>query len=180
MRNPALLVAAVLLLSSCSWFSPNDESTRTVGTVIDDETVEVTVLRAIQAANPALGDAHINVNSYGGVVLLTGQVGGESDKQSAEQAIKGLRKVERVHNELEIAGPSSFLARQNDSWLTAKVKAQLVADDSVNADHFKVVTENSAVFLMGRVSRAESTKAVEIASNVFGVQRVVTVFDLMD
>ena len=180
MRNSALLITVFFLLSSCSWFSQNDASTRTVGTVIDDETVEVTVLRAIHEASPALSDAHINVNSYGGVVLLTGQVGSEGEKQSAEQAIKGLRKVERVHNELEIAGSSSFLARQNDSWLTAKVKAQLVADDNVNADHFKVVTENNAVFLMGRVTRVESTKAVEIASNVFGVQRVVTVFDLMD
>ena len=180
MRNSALLAVAVLLLGGCSWFSPNDESTRTVGTVIDDETVEVTVLRTIHAANPALRDAHINVNSYGGVVLLTGQIGSENEKQIAEQAIKGLRKVDRVHNELEIAGPASFLARQNDTWLTAKVKAQLVADERVNAEHFKVITENNAVFLMGRVTRAESTRAVEIASNVFGVQRVVTVFELID
>ena len=50
----------------------------------------------------------------------------------------------------------------------------------MNAEHFKVITENNAVFLMGRVTRAESTRAVEIASNVFGVQRVVTVFELID
>jgi osmotically-inducible protein OsmY len=179
-RNSIVVLALSALSAGCSWFGPNDVAVRTVGTVIDDESLEVTALRAIRHAAPGLLEAHVSVASYGGVVLLTGQVGSEADKQAAEGALKDLRKVERIHNELEIAGPTTFLARQNDTWLTAKVKAQLVADEHVNADHFKVVTENNVVFLMGKVARAESSKAVEIARNVYGVQRVVTLFDFLD
>lgn len=173
----ALISAGV---SACSWFAPNDVATRTVGTVVDDESLEVAAARALGRADPSLADAHINVNSYGGVVLLTGQVASDAARQAAEAALKDLRKIERIHNELEVAGPSSLVARQADTWLTTKVKAQLVADDNVNADHFKVVTENNVVYLMGKVTRAESARAVEVARNVYGVQRVVTVFDFLD
>ena len=175
-----LLAAMAACLGACSWFAPNDVAARTVGTVIDDESLEVAAARAIREADAGLADAHVNVNSYGGVVLLTGQVPSDTARAGAERALENLRKVERVHNELEIAGPSSLVARQADTWLTTKVKAQLVADESVNADHFKVVTENSVVYLMGRVTRAESTRAVDVARNVYGVQRVVTVFDYLD
>jgi osmotically-inducible protein OsmY len=175
-----LLAAMVACLGACSAFAPNDTAARTVGTVIDDESLEITAARAIRQSDPALAEAHVNVNSYGGVVLLTGQVPSDAARAGAERALENLRKVERIHNELDIAGPSSLVARQADTWLTTKVKAQLVADESVNADHFKVVTENSVVYLMGRVTRAESTRAVEVARNVYGVQRVVTVFDFLD
>ncbi len=179
---PRLLIVAGMTatLAACSWFAPNDVATRTVGTVIDDESLEVAAARAINKADPSLAEAHVTVNSYGGVVLLTGQVPSDAARQAAEGALRDMRKVERIHNELEIAGPSSLVARQADTWLTTKVKAQLVADDAVNADHFKVITENSVVYLMGRVTRADSTRAVDVARNVFGVQRVVTVFDYLD
>lgn len=177
----ALLLAVMSVgLGACSWFAPHDVAARTVGTVIDDESLELAAARAIRDADAALADAHVNVNSYGGVVLLTGQVPSDAARAGAERALDNLRKVERIHNELEIAGPSSLVARQADTWLTTKVKAQLVADETVNADHFKVVTENSVVYLMGRVTRAASTRAVEVARNVYGVQRVVTVFDYLD
>lgn len=175
-----LLAALAAGLGGCGTFAPNDTAARTVGTVIDDESLEITAARAIRQADPALAEAHVNVNSYGGVVLLTGQVPSDAARAGAERALENFRKVERIHNELEIAGPSSLVARQADTWLTTKVKAQLVADESVNADHFKVVTENSVVYLMGRVTRAESTRAVDVARNVYGVQRVVTVFDFLD
>lgn len=174
------LLALSLLCSGCSWFGPNDPVTRTVGTVIDDESIEIGAARAIDRATPTLATANVNVNTFGGVVLLTGQVASEEDKAAAERALADYRKVTRIHNELAIGAPTSLLARQNDTWLTTKVKAQLVADDSVNADRFKVVTENGVVYLLGRVSTAESTRGVEIARNVFGVQRVVTAFDVVD
>ena len=43
-----------------------------------------------------------------------------------------------------------------------------------------MVTENSIVYLMGLVTRAHADKAVEVAQKVFGVQKIVKVFEYID
>ena len=44
---------------------------------------------------------------------------------------------------------------------------------------FKVITENSVVFLMGRVTSREAQRATDIARSVGGVTKVVRVFDII-
>jgi len=43
-----------------------------------------------------------------------------------------------------------------------------------------VVTENSIVYLMGLVTRDHAQKSVEVAQKVFGVQKIVKVFEYID
>ena len=64
-----------------------------------------------------------------------------------------MRKVRTVHNELEIAGPTTMMARTNDAWLTTKVKTVLITNPETDAGRVKVVTENGVVYLMGLLSR---------------------------
>ena len=52
-----------------------------------------------------------------------------------------------MHNELQILQPSSALARSNDSWLTTKIKTQMLTDASVPGSRIKVITENGIVYL---------------------------------
>ena len=122
----------------------------------------------------------MGVTSFNGQVLLTGQVSSEEEKQAAGAAIKDLRKVRTVHNELEIAGPTSLVARTNDSWLTTKVKTALFTNEDTYAGRVKVVTENGVVYLMGLLSKAESEATVEKTRQVFGVQKIVKVFEYID
>lgn len=64
-------------------------------------------------------------------------------------------------------------SRPADSTLTAKVKAKLLSDDMLNAMKIDVDTENGTVFLSGVVDTPEQKKkAVQIAKNTEGVQRV--------
>ena len=172
-------ISGLLSLGACVLFYPDDPSNLSVGTVIDDKSTAVLAESQIRGAHTDLADAHIVVTSYNGVALITGQVPSAALKQAAEGALKDIRTIKSVHNELEIAGPTSLIARGNDSSLTGSVKARLVAERNISADHIKVVTENGVVYLMGLVSRAESDIAVNVASSVFGVQRVVTVFELL-
>ena len=171
---------ALLGLGSCALIDPGDPSNLSVGTVIDDKSTALLAERQIHDASPELHDAHIVVTSYNGVVLITGQVATVALKQTAEAAIKDIRTVKRIHNEIELAGPTSYIARANDGSLTTAVKARLVAEHNVSADHIKVVTENGVVYLMGLIRRSESEIAIEVARNVYGVQRVVTVFEFLD
>ena len=69
------------------------------------------------------------------------------------------------------------MARTNDSLLTMKVKTAMIFDENTEANRIKVVTENGVVYLMGLLTRNEADAAVTTARDVFGVQKIVKVFE---
>lgn len=180
-RVAALLVLPVftLTLPSCATFS-DDPRARTPGSMIDDEALEKVVEREIRKSDPELKGAHLVVVSYGGIVLLIGQVSTEELKNKAQAVTQGIAKVSKVHNEIGVGGPISYVARTNDGWLTSKVKGKLIVADDVPGRKVKVQTENGVVYLMGFLTRAEADAAVQSAASVFGVQQIVRVFEYLD
>jgi len=159
----------------------DNRGTRTIGSTIDDSLIETKAAVNIAKAHPDLDQAsHIVVASYNGVVLLAGQTPRAELKQLAEQAASSVQRVKRVHNEVQVLKPSSGLARSNDSWLTTKIKAQMLADASVPGSRIKVITENGIVYLLGLVTRQEGNRATRVAQGVSGVQRIVKLFEYID
>ena len=75
---------------------------------------------------------------------------------------------------------SSFGSRAYDAWLTTKVKTRLIYADDLDSAQVKIVSANSAVYLMGLVTRKEADLATEAASSVDGAARVVKVFEYID
>jgi len=150
---------------------------RTSGTQIEDQAIE---FKSMNRVRDAIGDrGHVAAVSYNRVVLLTGEVASEADKAAAEQAVQRVDNVRSIVNELEIMGPTSLTARSNDAILTSKVKATFVDAKDVFANAFKVHTERGIVYLMGRVTEREATRASELARTVSGVQKVVRVFEVI-
>ena len=180
LRTLGAIAFVLANLTGCALFYPDDPSNLSVGTVIDDKSTGLLAERQIHNANSDLANSHIVVTSYNGVALITGQVASDVLKKAAEDAIKDIRTIKRIHNELEISGPTSYIARTNDGTLTTAVKARLVAEKNFDSNHLKIVTENGVVYLMGLVTRAESDIGVQVARNVYGVQRVVTVFEFLN
>lgn len=61
----------------------------------------------------------------------------------------------------------------DDSWITTKVKSQLVAESETKASNISVETKEGKVILTGTAESAdESYKAAEIARGVKGVTSV--------
>jgi osmotically-inducible protein OsmY len=150
---------------------------RTAGAQIDDQTIE---LRASSAITAAVGDrAHVNATSYNRVVLLTGEVPTEADRAKVEAAVGRVENVRAVINELAVMPNSSIGQRTNDSITTGKVKAALFDAKGIQAAAIKVVTERGNVYLMGRVTDAESTIAGNTARGVAGVVKVIKVFEII-
>lgn len=149
---------------------------RTAGAQVDDETIELKVGDQIRTL---YGDrVHVNVTSFNGIVLLTGEVPDIAASASIATAAKGIEKVRSVHNEVVVTSPNSEMsARTNDSFITTKVKARFVEANKFPPNAVKVVTERAVVYLMGIVSRQEGTAAGEIAASTEGVARVVKVFE---
>ncbi len=150
---------------------------RTSGIYVEDENIELKANKLVYEA--LTGESHVNITSFKGNVLITGEVPDEAAKTKAGNVVLGIENVKSITNELTIGPKTSVSSRANDSYLTSKVKAQFVTENRFQANHVKVVTENSVVYLMGYVTQKEADAAAEIASNTSGVARVVKVFEYM-
>jgi osmotically-inducible protein OsmY len=150
---------------------------RTSGVLIEDQAIE---LKAVNRIREAVGErGHVNATSYNRIVLLTGEVASEADRSAIEQTVARIENVRSTVNELAVMGSSSLTARSNDAILTSKVKASYLDAKDLHASALKVVTERGTVFLMGRVTEREATRAAELARGVSGVQKVVRVFEIL-
>lgn len=150
---------------------------RTTGTVIEDQSIELKVMKALGDDEEIKAQAHYSATSYNQIVLLTGQAPTQAIRARIETLTRGIEKVRLVHNEITIAAPSSMVARTNDTLLTTKVKTKLFTEDQLNAGRIKVVSEAGVVYLMGLVSESEGDLAADIASRTSGVQKVVKLFE---
>lgn len=181
-----LIVAALPLLGGCVVAAVGgaaagglmvSEDRRTIGTMTEDQGIE---LRTSSRLDDKLRSAHVNVTSYNRQVLLSGEVPNAGARDEAERITRGVDNVRGVFNELQVSGNSSLTVRSNDSYLTSKVKARFLDGQKFSPLHVKVVTENSVVFLMGLVRRAEADAATEVARTTSGVQKVVRLFEYLD
>lgn len=176
------LIISSVLLQGCSVFMKDSEDygKRTLGTRLNDQRVESYAYKSISNAHPQLAEAHVDITSFNGTVLLTGQVPSEKLKALAAESVEGIRHARIIHNELEVAGPTSLVARANDNWLKTKVKSAMAFSDEARASRIKVVVEDGVVYLMGLLSRDEADSAVNVTRDVYGVQKIVKVFEYID
>lgn len=150
---------------------------RSMGAQMDDKTISVSVNQTIQ---DAIGkDSHVNVTCYNRQVLLTGEVPDADYKALAETAAMNVQNIKNIVNALAIGPNSSLNSRSSDSYLTARVKTALTDTEGISAGHIKVVSERSAVYLMGIVTAEEANIATRAASTVSGVRQVVRVFEIV-
>jgi len=151
---------------------------RTAGTVVEDESIEV---KAASRIRETLGDkARINVTSYNRQVLLTGEVGNETDKQTLTRLAESVDNVRGVVNESMVAPFTATLSQRSaDTFITGKVRASLMDAKDLQASAFKVTTENKVVYMMGIVTPREAKRAAEIARGVNDVTKVVRVFEVV-
>ncbi len=155
---------------------------RTAGSIIEDDAIKLRVSNALYDDKPLNDNSHINVTTFNGIVLLSGETPTQAFRTQADEIARAQEKVRRVYNELQIAAPSSMMTRSSDAWVTTKVKGSLVGLDIKGFDpsRVKVTTENGTVFLMGLVYHKEADAAVEATRKVGGVQRVVKLFEYLD
>lgn len=149
---------------------------RTTGIQVEDQAIE---LKGAARAREVAPSGHVNVTSYNRMVLITGEVGSDTDRTAVEQAVSRVENVRAVVNELAVMGNSSLSARSSDAVISGRVKAALIDAKDLQAPAFKVVTERGVVHLLGMVTEREAARAADVARNVNGVLKVVRVFELI-
>jgi osmotically-inducible protein OsmY len=153
---------------------------RTMGAKLNDNEIETASKVNIKKADPQLEHAHVSIDSFNGIVLLTGQVPSDELRNLVADTVYKLNPVREIHNELVVSEPTNFAARSQDAWISTKIKAQLLADSETESRRVHFVTENQAVFLMGIVTHAEADRIVNMVSHTADVQKVVKVFEYVD
>ncbi|HCI02541.1 MAG: phospholipid-binding protein [Oceanospirillaceae bacterium] len=181
-----MVVLATSLIVACSPANLSsepieiNEGSRSLGTVYNDQLIENIATDSIRRSSSLLRDAHFNVVSFNGIVLLTGQVPSEDTRVLAGAKTQLVVNVRKVHNALTIGPTSKALVRANDALITTQVKAMMIGETQFPATRVKVFTESGVVYLMGLVTQAEAKWSIDIASRARGVQKIVKVFEYID
>ena len=77
-------------------------------------------------------EVHITVTSYNGTVLLTGEAPKAELQTRIVNIASNVDKVKRVVNAIQITTPTTLPSRNNDTWITSKVKTRLLGTRDVD------------------------------------------------
>lgn len=189
MKQIFAIVVVALSLQGCFFVAGAAAGAAGIAVVYDHRKLEQ-ISRDQQIANSIYAtiltypkqkaNSHIAVTCYNQVVLLTGQTISAELRQQAEEIAQRTNGVKRVVNDVAIKGPSSSLTRASDSWITTKIRTQMLATKGLKSGSIKVLTENGTVYLLGVVTHEQGEIAIDIARQVAGVQKVVKIFQFND
>lgn len=153
-----------------------------VGNGISDSAITARVKTTL-ADDAHLQGSDIHVKTDDRVVTLRGKVVSEEQRRDAERMTENVRGVDSVDDELSIAGahvrahPAVARAERvgSDSWITTKVKSELIGDTETRGFDVHVTTVHGVVMLQGRLPTEHDILHVrDVAQQVQGVRRVDT------
>ena len=177
LASAALSGCAALIVGGAVGTALMVSDRRTSGVQIEDQAIE---LKALTRIRETVGErGHISATSYSRTLLLTGEVASEADSTALEQSLSRIENLRSTVNELAVMGSSSMASRSSDTVITSRVKASYLDAKDLQANAIKVVTERGTVYLMGRVTEREATRATDLARGISGVQKVVRVFEIV-
>lgn len=153
---------------------------RTVGTMVDDEGIELKASKYLSNNREIYEASKLDATSVNGNVLLTGQCRDKEYIEYIVTRVKAIPEVKNVINRIEMIEPLGMSERSTDTWITTKVKTQLLFGQQINSGRFKVITENRVVYLIGVVNHSEANRAVNVARGIDGVKKVVKIFEYME
>ena len=165
------LIAGTALLGTAACSSTRTQ--RAPGEQVDDATLLTSVKSAL-ASDPVTEAGEINVDVNRGVVKLAGYVDSSKEKQMAGDIARKVDGVQSVQNDISVKKSDESAGEViDDSILTAKVKAALIADSSTKAHQINVETQGGVVQLSGFVDNAAAkSAATNVAKSVTGVKDV--------
>lgn len=180
------IVCLILLLSNCVYTTAVSSgasavySRHSIQKGINDQLASIRTYGAIYVDHQKeYKDTHISVATFNNVLLLIGQVNDSQQKTAINLLAKEKSGANEIYNFTTIEKPTPAFVRVNDSWITSKIKAQLIAINEVDPTQIKVVTENGTVYLMGIIPPEQADIAVEVARTTAGVKKVVKIFSYL-
>jgi osmotically-inducible protein OsmY len=172
-------VSAPIVLASAGGTAAASSAGSSVGVPqqFDDLTIRSKIYTILNNT-PNLNGANVEVTVFNGIVLLLGQISSNDLMQQIVSQTSAIPGVVVVYNQMTVGPNEPLSVYTNDSWITSKVIANITK--KVNPLHFKVVTQNGVVYLLGQVTHNEADLAVQQASQVTGVKSIVKIFNYIN
>lgn len=179
-----LIAAALFASASAAQAISVDASVNAATSAVTDTALTGTVKTKL-ATDARVKGSDISVKSENGVVILTGKAPTAEAKAAAEEIAKSADASVKVENRIEAPGVLTNLKADakvaadttgevvTDSWISTKIKSQLLADTATKGTAIKVTTKDNIVFLRGTVAtQAEKDQAIALAKETKGVAKV--------
>jgi hyperosmotically inducible protein len=145
---------------------------KSAGESFDDGTIVTSVKGSLLTAK-GVPSSDINVEVYKGVVLLSGFVKTQAEKDAAGKVAKDVKGVASVRNQLVVHPATSMGTKLDDTALVSKVKAALVDASDVKSGQINVEARGGIVQLGGFVTGEKmKARAIAVAKGVSGVKQV--------
>jgi hyperosmotically inducible periplasmic protein len=166
----------ITLLAACTAialaFAAPVMADKSAGERTDDVGIASSV-KASLLSEKGVPSGDVNVEVYKGVVLLSGFVKTQAEKDAAGKVAKNVKHVVSVRNEIAVHPATSMGTKLDDTMLVSKVKAALVDANDVKSGQINVEARGGIVQLGGFVtSEAMKGRAIGVAKAVTGVKRV--------
>lgn len=150
---------------------------RGAGIIEQDKEIELSIGKQIFEHPRLKQRVHININSFNGSVLLTGEAPDAERRSLMAEIARRVPGVSRVYNEVVIGTESTLGQRTRDGLITTNILGRITVEKDLHPNHIKVVTEARTVYLMGIVTRREADVATHLARKVDDVEQVVRLFE---
>lgn len=149
-----------------------------IGTAISDTDITAKVKLGLTGLKSLKG-SDIKVTTTYGVVTLDGTVTGVKAKSAADDVALSVEGVQGVDDHLRVPHGNKTVAKTerlvSDTWITTKVKSDILADSVSKGFDVNVVTNHGVVVLKGSLANQNAIDHVKgIAAKVNGVKSVIT------
>src|SRR6185436_8399471 len=148
---------------------------------VDDFNTRTELNAKLLAEDPRMF-ANVSTSVIEGRVHLAGTVLNEEQRRRATQLAWETPGVVEVVNDIEVTEETSgVVATARDRWISAKVRARILADTSIRDVNYTIDTQNRVVFVLGIAQdRRELDRVLDHAREIEGVDRVVNYAVLKD
>lgn len=153
---------------------------RSLGQVIIDKSIARTAKINMYKLDPRFKQSRINIESFHGNVLLTGQVPDAHLKQLAEENLKAMADVKVIHNYITVGEQANYSTIMQDLGVTTNTKALIMRASVISNSKVLLHTENGVLYVMGRLNNAEITDLNSVLQNVGNVHKIITLIDNVD
>lgn len=157
------------------------EGQRTLSQRIEDASIERTASINLYKIDPEFKNAHVSFMSFHSNVLIAGQVLTAKQKQLAQETVSSMREVKQIHNEL-VVNPTinSYLTRTKDSFISTQISTKLIFAKDFPSSQTKVLVESGVVYLMGKLTKAQTNQAIELIKTVPDISKIVKLVDYLE
>ncbi|OGV25886.1 MAG: hypothetical protein A3F18_02940 [Legionellales bacterium RIFCSPHIGHO2_12_FULL_37_14] len=173
-----LALLATLFLTSCVsgiWTGAN--------LVYDRYSVYKTLsdYKLSRAANSALFNKRgskcptclIDITVFKEDVLISGHVTTQEIANTLSNRLLEVSGYRHLYNKVMVA-PNALPQTLEDSWITMKVRSQIMQNSNIDPNAFKIVTTDGIVYIMGEARVEQGHAVINIARQTRGVRKVVS------